>query len=1525
LLRRRYSFEQLISDKNFQEKSAMAELFAEYNLNLTQPYVYGGSSVSQINDNQAYSLANIDGQQYLSHVATSLSPTGLPYSVSGVQTTVPISSTQGTTVPVSYTFNFGVSATKTATPLTSPPGSFVPPPNDIARLNIPNEFNPALFTAVGLTASYGGSFVVVPTGVDPSSFIPNYTAPVNSISFTLSASGYPVGTTTLTGNAMVPSYIWIDLGPAPGTQLAGQIVLNAATEHVALPATTTIATFTDSNTSDLASGFTATINWGDTTTSTGTITGSNGSFVVTGGHTYAGEGTAPVSVTITRTADSTQVSPSANVTVGENDALTGHGTTVSADSSLSINGTLATFTDTDTVSPASDFTASINWGDGKTSNGAVSGSNGSFQVSGTHTYAPGTSGQDTVAVTLTDNSPGTATATANTTVVFPGLFTTGADTVDFNNLTAAQQQAIAAGADTTHGLGGNDNVTLPNSGSATFYTGSTASDTNYRVTGGGGNYNIVEGAGTEFISITGGGSSTIYAATGSDTIVINGSGVNTIHLGTATANITLSGSNNNIDFDGHAGTANLFLQKGFQENINGFTSGDFIDLVNVGNVTFSAAVTSAGVLNPGEVDLYQNGSKMGSLFFDASVDYTQLKPTSDGTGGTEIVLDSAPGPQDPSGTQINWSFVHNWESDGEGVRGETELAPYIPPDSGSTTPQSGLTMAQGVDIGDQGNAGSIINGFSIISGLLNSWQSDPNIAFISTFINKTHSQALASLVPSKPVRGNPTSTSVSLTTTQANAITNAVETAIYNQLSQDYTAAAAKYNKGGWNTLSANRQTAIFDLAYNIGLHRNLPHHGIEDLTHNNNLWTLLAQQNWPAAAARMATTGGLPKRRQTDANLLLDGLTASLPVIESGQQVASNDTSYSFSISDNSTQYVLDPAGPYLTLTTDSGSPNMTSIQLPDADGTQYLVSYKIGTSWSTPQLAQPDDTLTFPPGGTDGVRVTMLDSNGNIVQGSPDFVFYLTFASSGTFSGNVYDDSITVNATTINAANGAAVPFTIAGLDADDTGTVTFTDANGKTVQVNVNGGQTSYTADVTSLADSAITSSLAVKPDAAGNTFVPVSGTTVTLTQLDHWTNASGGNWTAASSWSTWNGTHAVPTATIDADFDASGTYAVNITTADTAYALLLNDSGATVSDNSGGSLTLTGVGGAQTPNGVLSINQGRFVLAGGGLRAGSISIGAGGTFLVTQGQYTGQNSIPAVADNGSFTLANNANANIAGSVSGAGAFTVGDNANLTVSGADTVTGSFTIGNNSILEFVAPETAKIILAGSNSLLKLDAVSPTGQISGLNANDKIDLAGLRWVQGSMTAKFSGNTSGGILTVSNGAQSEVINLAGNYMQSSWHLSADKTGGTFVVDPPAVASNTAPGENTNNGTVSGGELLELKTGTPENVQFAAGTGTLQLDDAQHFAGLISGFSGQDVLDLADIAFSQNMSLGYAANSNNSVGNFTVNDGTHVASLPLLGNYMASSFAASSDGHGGTFIEPSQIASYQQSVLTYPHA
>jgi hypothetical protein len=64
--------------------------------------------------------------------------------------------------------------------------------------------------------------------------------------------------------------------------------------------TNPVATFTDQNTKDTASQYTASIKWGDGATSTGTISGSAGKFTVTGKHTYAKAGTDSITTTITQ-------------------------------------------------------------------------------------------------------------------------------------------------------------------------------------------------------------------------------------------------------------------------------------------------------------------------------------------------------------------------------------------------------------------------------------------------------------------------------------------------------------------------------------------------------------------------------------------------------------------------------------------------------------------------------------------------------------------------------------------------------------------------------------------------------------------------------------------------------------------------------------------------------------------------------------------------------------------------------------------------------------------------------------------------------------------------------------------------------------------------------------------------------------------------------------------------------------------------------------------------------------------------
>src|SRR5260370_32581868 len=51
------------------------------------------------------------------------------------------------------------------------------------------------------------------------------------------------------------------------------------------------------------------------------------------------------------------------------------------------NFTLATFTDTNLSTAASDFSASIDWGDGTTSSATITGGSGAFSLLGSHTYA----------------------------------------------------------------------------------------------------------------------------------------------------------------------------------------------------------------------------------------------------------------------------------------------------------------------------------------------------------------------------------------------------------------------------------------------------------------------------------------------------------------------------------------------------------------------------------------------------------------------------------------------------------------------------------------------------------------------------------------------------------------------------------------------------------------------------------------------------------------------------------------------------------------------------------------------------------------------------------------------------------------------------------------------------------------------------------------------------------------------------------------------------------------------------------
>ena len=223
--------------------------------------------------------------------------------------------------------------------------------------------------------------------------------------------GLPIFTAAATDAAGTTS----EFSPPLGYALAATGATFAATTGVAFQGT--VASFTSSDPAATAAEFTATINYGDSTTSAaGTVVAAPGGFIVVGSHTYTTANPAtPVTVMITDTVGGSQATANslANVTnllkpVSQPPVFVA-GTLESA--------VVASFTDGSRQAFPGQFTAMINWGDNTgTSPGVVSADGKGFDVTGSHTYNFSTTSTVTepVTVTITDTLTG-ATATANST------------------------------------------------------------------------------------------------------------------------------------------------------------------------------------------------------------------------------------------------------------------------------------------------------------------------------------------------------------------------------------------------------------------------------------------------------------------------------------------------------------------------------------------------------------------------------------------------------------------------------------------------------------------------------------------------------------------------------------------------------------------------------------------------------------------------------------------------------------------------------------------------------------------------------------------------------------------------------------------------------------------------------------------------------------------------------------------------------------------------------------------------------
>ncbi len=205
---------------------------------------------------------------------------------------------------------------------------------------------------------------------------------------------------------------------------AMSVAANAVSATEGADGTFTVATFTDSDPYWLSGDFTVSIQWGDGTTDdnvTGNafVSGDNGSFTVTDDHVYGAPGAYSVVIQVS---DGFQtVTTTGTATVGAAlFAITG-GFMQGVVAGSATDEDWASFTDGNPTSTASDFAATIDWGDGASSSGTITGGDGAFVISGSHAYATKGAYDVTVTVDAADGATGTVTSMAQVGDLFAGV------------------------------------------------------------------------------------------------------------------------------------------------------------------------------------------------------------------------------------------------------------------------------------------------------------------------------------------------------------------------------------------------------------------------------------------------------------------------------------------------------------------------------------------------------------------------------------------------------------------------------------------------------------------------------------------------------------------------------------------------------------------------------------------------------------------------------------------------------------------------------------------------------------------------------------------------------------------------------------------------------------------------------------------------------------------------------------------------------------------------------------------------
>jgi hypothetical protein len=238
--------------------------------------------------------------------------------------------------------------------------------------------------------------------------------------------------------------------------------------------------------------------------------------------------------------------------------------------------------------------------------------------------------------------------------------------------------------------------------------------------------------------------------------------------------------------------------------------------------------------------------------------------------------------------------------------------------------------------------------------------------------------------------------------------------------------------------------------------------------------------------------------------------------------------------------------------------------------------------------------------------------------------------------------------------------------------------------------------------------------------------------------------------------------------------------------------------------------------------------------------------------------------------------------------------------------------------------------MLSATTATLTVDAGG-----ASLNGGGTLVLSGASAVQGATAASTltiigdvvsgSGTLGGGKMILVNqaggtidgdGALALAIDTGSSKITNAGVIEATGAGGVTIA---GAVANTGlleafKGNLTVGGAVSGTGSAVISAGTltfassfAQAVKFAGPKGELVLARSQTYTGAITNFSktGGTSLDLRDIGFVSASEATFSGTTKGGV--LTVTDGTHTAKITLTGDYTASTFVASSDGHGGVIV------------------